>query len=677
MPTQSLPLARILSMLLPLLALSITAATAQAQVDTPAAAEARGAFRAVRDQYQTRSDWNEWAAQLNLPDVQFELLAGERGEPQVLRQAVVELLAGRVPQFSEPPFARLAKALDVRAQELAVIPPAEWPSECARIGNLYHPVTVEDLQTARQAWDRHLDAFELVLPSVREEGSQWNKFLFWPESRDLASPTPAPAPSHELLDRLEARWAAAPAVWDNEELYETSLAARTYLRMLRSYLVGETAGEYETAWNELSELLTTLAADPSDTSRVAAAVTRRESLGQASRLTASIRKLLSRPNMVVEIDQDWLQSQFEQPVQEPYDVNGVFAGTRSVGRGELVGTMRAQILPSQAVGRWLLLFNGVSTARASGTQDRVRVVSRATTRVAATKPFRLDARGLTPERASAGAVTNIVYESIDSPGLPRRRSQAVSETHARRPQAERESAAYARESILEQVNEEAAKVASEFNTSYHAELRDPRINELRPSPHVRVRADDQHMRWECLLEGPASFGALEEPPPMATPAAVVMNLAASAIEEQTLVGIAGRELSGEQLSERMGRASGETATATGDDSFHVAFAADPCDVRFEEGAVRLRLYITKFDSADVKYPAMTVDVAYEPQPREGKLVLVRQGRVRVTPLATGDGEAPQDQRPPADAAAGRGAKIGEGVDGRDRRRGDPASLGRR
>jgi hypothetical protein len=93
--------------------------------------------------------------------------------------------------------------------------------------------------------------------------------------------------------------------------------------------------------------------------------------------------------------------------------------------------------------------------------------------------------------------------------MRRRRSAAISETHARRPQAEAESSAFARRSLLDQINEEAAKVATDFNSSYHAQLRDPRINVDRSAPEVRVRTADQRMRWECLLEGPDALGVYE------------------------------------------------------------------------------------------------------------------------------------------------------------------------
>src|SRR5690606_12748055 len=119
------------------------ATRSEAQVDTLAAHEARESLREVRSHYGGYAEWNDWAAKLNLPDVQFELFAGERGEADVLQLAVVELLAGRVTQFSEAPFSRLAKALDVRAQELIPLAPAEWPSECVRTAEAYRPVSVE------------------------------------------------------------------------------------------------------------------------------------------------------------------------------------------------------------------------------------------------------------------------------------------------------------------------------------------------------------------------------------------------------------------------------------------------------------------------------------------------------------------------------------------------------
>jgi hypothetical protein len=464
--------------------------------------------------------------------------------------------------------------------------------------------------------------------------------LYWSEIKLLAAPDkPAPAPTAEVLDRLETRWTAAPLVWDDESLFAASLAARKYIPMLRGYLRGETRDEHAMAWNELADLLLQIGSENANTSRIAAAVIGRERLGQSSLLTASIRRELSRPNLIVEVRTKWLESQFAQRIDEPYQVDGVFAGSRSYGSGRMVGAMQGQVLDSRAVGQWLLRISATSSARATGGGDRVSVVSRATTRVSASKPFVIDARGVTPLRATAGAVTSIDYESINASGLARRRSAAISETYARRPQAEAESAAYARRSILERINGEAAKVATDFNRSYHEQLRDPRINALRPGPQVRVRAAGETLRWECLLEGPAAFGAPAPPPQFDAGTEIAMSLAASTLEEQGVMTLGGRQMTGAQLRENLGPALAKSETIEGDD-FNVRFESDPCDFRIDEGAIHARLYITSFDSADTKYPAMTVDVAYKPEEREGQVVFVRQGRVRVAPRSLGEGQAP-------------------------------------
>jgi len=619
----------------------LLASTARAQLDTPAASEARSALRAVQSAYQDYEDWIKWQRELNWPDVQYELWAGERGRPGSLEAAVAQLRAGRIPQFADAPFVRLAKALEARATELQPLPSTEWLSSCESAGEAFVPVKAELVETARATCRERLAAFARHYAPVRDPKNTWHQFLYWDEVEYLTARMPGPTPAPAELDRIEMRWSNVPTVWRDDLLFEASLAVRHFMRLLRAEMIGETAPQRTAAWTELAQLLTARAMDPNLGAPIAAAIRRRESLGQASPLTATIRRELSRPNLLLQIDAKWLSNEMRQPVDDSYDVNGVFAGTRSVGRGRMTGEMTTRVLPSSAVGRVELVFRGTSTARASGSQDRVNVVSRATTQVAATKPFRLDELGLTPERALAGATTSIVYESIDSPGLSRRRSQAVSETHARRPQAERESAAYARRSILEQINKQAATMAADFNRAYHRDIRDPRITAGRSAPRIRILADEQLVTWEATLEGPQSFAAASTPESYDCGNPVVMSVAPSTLEEQATINLGGRELTGaeleQQLWQRPVEAPPESQRKRGDDEFRVTFAPRPCEVQFVEGAVRLRLFVDKFDSEDVKYPAMTVDVAYKPEPRDGRLVLTREGKVKVMPLATAEG----------------------------------------
>ncbi len=262
-----------------LLAAAFGPRLAEAQIDTPAASEARAALRDVVAHYGDRAQWDSWSQLLNVPDLRYELRAGEQGEPEVMRLAILELLAGRIPQFSEPAFQRLAKALDVRSQELTWLPAAEWPSACEQAADNYQPVTREAIEAARVIFEQRLDALEQRLPSVRLPESRWAQFLFWAESRAQASPRPGQPPTDAAtLNRLETRWTAAPTVWDADQLYDASLAATTYFRLVRSYLVGETQAQHAAAWRELGQLLAALGPQRSDTSNIAAAVALREQL---------------------------------------------------------------------------------------------------------------------------------------------------------------------------------------------------------------------------------------------------------------------------------------------------------------------------------------------------------------------------------------------------------------
>ena len=129
----------------------------------------------------------------------------------------------------------------------------------------------------------------------------------------------------------------------------------------------------------------------------------RERLGQASALTASVRRRFSQPNIVVQVRTDWLQAQSAASINERYDVDDVFVGARTVGTGTLAGKMRLQILPSRAVGRATLGLEGTSQARTSGGSDGVSVISHGTTHLRGEKSFMLDTRGLSAAPAIASA----------------------------------------------------------------------------------------------------------------------------------------------------------------------------------------------------------------------------------------------------------------------------------
>lgn len=608
---------------------------AHAQIDTPAARDARRAIRELHEKYGRLPDWSRWLRQSAIAEVEHELRAGDRAEAATLAAVGGQMRGGSATFFKPAVFQRLANALEARAAELAPVPASEWASVCRARAETYESVTPQAIRQARQVLAQRLDEFEKRLPSLRRPGDRWREFLFWTETHWLAT---SDVVDSATLDRLETRWQGALAVWDESELVEASLAVQSYVHLLRSYVARESQDTQAAAWQELATLLEAREqSSGADIQRIAAAVTQRERLGQSSALTASIRRELSRPNIVVRVRGDWLQSLFERPINERYQVNDVFAGARSIGSGTLSANTRLRVLPSNAVGHWILSMDGSSTASSTGYGNRVRVASHATTKVRCEKQFTLDARGLTPQGATAQANTAIVYDRIDAEGLAIRRNEATRQTYARRGQAEAESAAATRRSVAARMDAQGAEMAERFSRTYREQLRDPQVGALRRAPDVRVRASADRVRWECRLEGPAKFAAPSSPGEFEPEADVVLSVAASALEEQSVPTFAGRTMTAGQLSKVIGELTGETSQApTGRQEFTAVFAEHPCDFMLIDGEVRAKFYMTSFHSDDARYPAMTVEARYKLEENDGGVVLVRQGSVQVTSLARGD-----------------------------------------
>jgi hypothetical protein len=609
-----------------------------AQTDSPAAREARAALREVRRSYPVQGASAIWARRLSLDDIAAELRAGSRADPNVLKGAVAELRRTDVPQYREKAFQRLSTALTARTKELAEIPVDEWQSRCAEIAKDYPPATPAAIDGQRKQLAERMDAFERRLPELRQSTSRWNKFLFWPETRALATSNVS---DPEVLDRLERRWQNALSVWQSDELLEVSMAVQAYVPLLRSYLWPETAEERAAAWDQISALLdpSTLA-EKNNAAALGHAIHNRERIGQAPQLTASIRRRFSHPDVVLQVRPSWLQAKLSQPINEPYRVNDVFAGARTVGSGRLVGKATFELLPSEVVGRWVMRLDATSTARTTGYSDRVRVQSRANTSIRGEKQFVLDEVGLSSRRATADASTRIVYDGIDAEGLAPRRNEATRQTQARRPRAETDSSALAERTTIGQLDTEGQKLAASFNASYRKDYRDPLILANRLVPATRVHASRESLRWECDWVSPADFASTPAPPKLAD-AAVAIGLAATALEEEARSSLAGRRLSGDELVKAVGGMLG-TSDAAGQaaQDFAISFADKPCEVRIADGVVHIKLQITSFQAADVEYPAMSVDVDYTPTERDGGLTLTRQRALRVKPLAV-EGEQPK------------------------------------
>ena len=638
-PRRRRPKARLLSW--PLIAIAVAvciASPAHAQVDTAAARQGRAALRGVRQAYGSVEAGEKLLDTLALADVEHELCAGGRAQREPLEAAASKLRRGASSQFADERFQKFATALERRAAEIAWIPAEEWPAACRREADSYRPVTEERLLAARKFVDQRLNDFERRLPAAAKSDQGWRALLAWPRSRALVA---TPLDESLPLDDLERRWRGAPSAWNAPELIEASLAMQLYIPLLRRYLMPESAEQHAATWNEISRLLDSRSIGTSILQRLAELIVARERRGEAPMLTSSIRHELSRPNVVITARAGWLERLFSSRIEDRFPVNDVFGGSRSVGTGVMQAETRAQFLPSSAVGQVAMKFNGTSRARTVATSEGVTVRSNSTTRIDGTKRVFISADGLSTRPAVVNANTSITYENINASGLRRRREESIRQAYARRPRAEADASALTRRSTAERLDEEGVKLVNDFNRTYRDRLQKRQFSPSGQTVDVRVVTAGDTVRWQCCLENPLLFAAQSTPPVVDPPADLQLSLAASAFEDQTLPIFGGRQLSSGEMAEAISEVLGEPRQAAPSArDFTATFAARPCEVNFAGGEAAVRLFFTAFDSAEVQYPALTVDTQYAVGVLEGALVLTRIGTVRVLSAASSDGQRP-------------------------------------
>lgn len=612
------------------------AAAAHAQVDTASAREARSIIRELRRSYGSQPAWRNLATQASLDEVEFELRAGDRAERAALDKAIAVLRTSNAGQLPAASLARLADALQARTNELLPVARQFWAQACRDNAERYQAILPESMARERKFLATQLGAFQRRLPSVARPRDSWNAFLMWTETQWLPG---ANAIDAETLDRVEARWRCAPWVWDAPELLEASLAVQSYVRLLRAYLSGESAEDHRAAWLGMARLADASGpATQEQLTALASAVIGRERLGQSCAVTAAMRRELSQANVLFRAKTAWLQSMLGGVTNENYRIDDVYGGARTVGNGAISTRVRLELSPSTSIAHWLLRLDGTALGATIGGSEGVRVSSRAATSVRGEKRFTLGTRGLLSAPAIASAATNVNYTSVDAPGRGRRRSEAIQQTYARKPSAERDAAAATERSVRARMDEDGRKAAAEFNRSFLGKLKDQQLSNYRAASEMRVRSQGDAIWFECWLEDPLRFAATLPPNLFEFEADAVVSLAESALEEQIFPALSGRRLGADGLAKAINALAGQqSAPPAANNDFSVEFAARPCEFAIDDGEVGVRFYVNKFDSAEVVYPAMTVDARYKLEQRPSGVVLVREGGVRVRGSAEATG----------------------------------------
>lgn len=502
-------------------------------------------------------------------------------------------------------------------------PPIDLVVACRAQATQRHAFTDGDMVEARSIVAARLRELDRLLSQIGSRGPAWREYLLWKATSEFAATGVADA---SLAEKLDRRWRVAVEAWSQPTLLQTSIAVRACLGAMRSRAANESPEQYAAAWNEIADLLANQQHGALDDQRLAAALVARERFCEAPLLTAAIRKELARPDVVVSMGRDWLESQLARRIDESYPIRGAIAGAQTSGVGHIVGQLALELLPSNSSGRWNLGFQGSSTSNNVAVDGGVVVRSRATTYLRGDKTFEWTTAGLIASPAAATASTAIAYDSIDAGGGPIRQRMAQRQTYARKWQAEQESAAMAASSLRARLDQDAGELSKKLNRLFHEGLRTQFLNADR-LPLVggsSSTAANLRCEWTAPL-----WRRLAAPHPTTPDNGLSLNLSAAAVEEVFIASLAGRKLNPQQLGDVLADLMGQPKSAATDSRTTFEFAQEPCEIRLHDDRIRITLRLAALETADGVYPAATIEATYLTSEQGGRLALARDGELTV------------------------------------------------
>ena len=510
---------------------------------------------------------------------------------------------------------------------------AHWSAVCAERARVYEQFDEAENAELRTQLQESLEDLQNAYPSAIQEGQSWYDYLMWKDICRLAASEPLEEP---LLDDLELSWSDAPWGWGAGELAAASASALRCIRVCRASHRQETSQQQAEAWNSLADLLESPEGlTRQQRSSLAEALWERERLGQSPEITSPLRKVLSKPNLVVNVSRPWFTSQLSVQVDEPFKTRGVFAGADTVATGRMTGATECHLRLSPSGLAWDVEFQGESNSMSTSCSRGVQIKARSETTVSGSKRFRLSPVGLETDPAEVSATTDMVYENISTGGLAFRQAAACSRAAARRPQAERDTSESVSDSVRSYLDEAGKDTSEAFNQNYRW-FRNQFATAGRIVPQVQLGLDDQWIQWESRLEGLGGLAAPDCPPVFDTTAPVTLHVAASAVEELALALLGDGRFTQDDLAERINSLTGEDAGSwSTDEPFVVEFCTQPVRIAIEDDRLLVTFSMRSFESGDTTFPAMTVRVDYAIQVRDDGVTLTRAGKVTVEPLEFG------------------------------------------
>ncbi len=547
----------------------------------------------------------------------------------IARTAVMSSVASVILAMACVTFAGPAKKAKSAADKL--------PGMCKAAQKTFKAPTKADVRKANAALEAAVKRLDARLNEAGASADGWREYLQWNEMKaELAKKgEPDPKKLGPIHTQFSRKHEGLGLVW----FKDVRDAMRTYINTCGSVGNPKVKEGYVKLLDDLAARLKSYAEKPTaeESLWIGLAVGYLAETGQAKPLVAAIRRQYCRPNLFLQVSEEFASAGMGEPINDTSDVQDVILGATVIGTGKTKGKMTVELVPNGKQAVFETVLRGVTKSETVGYKGPVQIFSDGVTSFTSRKQFQVDQKGVEAQPATTSAATKTTTTGIQSNrGSRLVENMAWKKVCKTKSQAEYIGARHAERRINERVDSRAAKMLADTNDKFENKFRKPLVERDLFPQRLQFSTSADVLRVSALRAANAQLAAAAAPPKLIPAAALgvqVHESIANNMAESAFGGVTLREEALQKaLKEMLGELPERLKPEEGREPWALTFAAQrPISIAFGDNSFSITIRAKRYYKGDAKHPGMNVSATYKIAKQPEGFKAIRQGDLQILP----------------------------------------------
>ncbi|HEX5445467.1 MAG TPA: hypothetical protein VFW87_16695, partial [Pirellulales bacterium] len=527
-----------------------------------------------------------WDKYLNLAGLRTELAKGDQGDRAVVGTIVKQLNSGAT-GLELAPFAKLRDAVGRWADELAIVQAPNLVDAVRGAAGSFQPITAADVSASKTALQAAVAKLDAVLKGAN--GAAWKQFLHLDE---LQAQLIAEKPNAEILAAIYEKFTADQVGLEMPVFANVADALLRYENNVQGRVDG-LQSQFVERLKALAESLSQFDQDrsPDNAVAVGSQLGWLEDMRQTAALRRAVRNKYSQPNLHVAASARLVGAGVRQQLDEVAPVHDLIMGTDIHGKGHTVGTVTAELVPSEDHAMFDTMLAGTVRSKTTGYNGPATIYSTGATAIAGRKRIVLDELGFASYPASATANTATTITGIGGRNLVQR--VAWKRVGKQKSEAEQIAADHASMRVRERMDQQVGEQLSQAQGDYLRKVRDPLVRR-REFPSLKFRTTKELLFVTGLAANRNQLAAAVAPPEVTVENDLAVRVHESMINNLTAAIFSGHTLTEEEMQKRVIDMRGELPDSLKSepdkDPWSITFArSQPVTVKFNDALIEITI----------------------------------------------------------------------------------------